>query len=277
MNNQYTEVSFKGVKFELGHSVKFDRDYETVTAILSKEELTAVDRMTLLNVYNPAYHKGGKIQGITSFDSSATNCGFCIRMRMAAALNPGHICGECYDYEQEHSFKGANVRNRHSLNMLIMQSVLFTREELATLDCTKINRINSSGDVPNTVYAINMLNIAHVNQFAKFAFWAKNVMAVQEAVEAVGKPQNMTLIQSSCRLNHPAKLAKFFDNVFSVYTNKEAVEEAIAAGSGECNGKKCADCGYKCYLNGWQPGQNIAEYLRTNKETRAKIEKAIGA
>lgn len=91
----------------------------------------------------------------------------------------------------------------------------------------------------------------------------------------MGKPQNMTLVQSSCILNKAVKLAKYFDMVFTVYTNKEAVAEAVASGSGECNGKKCRECGYKCYLNGWQNGQNVAEYLRVNKARRAEIEKAV--
>lgn len=269
-------IIYMNCEFTTGYSKKFDADLETVKSIFSKgiENLTHADRIKLLKIYNVAYHKSGKIEGITSYDSSATNCEFCKHCRKAAENNQNHICGNCYDYAQEHSYKGVNVRNRHSLNMLIMQTVLFTKEELAILDCTKIDRINSSGDTPNVTYAINMLNIAHVNQFAKFAYWAKNVVAVQQAVEAVGKPENMKLVQSSCILNKPVKLAKYFDYVFTVYTNKEDVAAAVAAGAGECNGKKCADCGYKCYLNGWKDGQNIAEYLRVTKEKRAQIEKA---
>lgn len=272
-----TIINYMGCEFTVGYSKTFDKDLETVRAILDKgiENLTKADKIRLLMTYKPAYHKGGKIEGITSYDSSATNCTFCQKCRKAAETDSSHICGSCYDFEQEHSFKGVNVRNRHSLNMLIMQSVEFTKEELELLDCSKIDRINSSGDTPNTTYAKNMLNIAWVNSHAHFAYWAKNILAVQKAVEEVGKPENMTLVQSSCRLNKPVKLAKYFDLVFTVYTNKEAVAEAIANGSGECNGKKCAECGFKCYLNGWNKGQNVAEYLRVTKAKRAEIEKAV--
>ena len=272
-----TKIEYRGCEFVIGKSKKFDKDFETVKAILDKgsENITAADRIKLLTIYHPAYHEGGKIEGITIFDSSATNCEFCKKCRHAAKSNPAHICGSCYDYEQEHSFKGVNVLNRHTLNMLIMQSVEFTREELSILDCTKIDRINSSGDTPNVTYAKNMLNIAFVNGHAKFAYWAKNIYAVQAAIKAVGKPENMTLVQSSCILNKTAKLAEGFDIVFTVYTNKDAVKAAIESGSGECNGKKCAECGYKCYLNGWNKGQNVAEYLRTTNEKRAEIEKAV--
>ena len=270
-------IKYMGIEFTTEYSKKFDKDLATVMEIFDKgiENLTHTDRVALLRVYRPAWHDGGKIEGITSYDSSATACAFCQKCRHAAEGNPEHICGACYDYAQEHSFKGVNVRNRHSLNMLIMQTVEFTREELELLECSKIDRINSSGDTPNVIYAVNMLNIAWVNQNAHFAYWAKNVVAVQKAVEKVGKPQNMTLVQSSCRLNKAVKLAKYFDLVFTVYTNKDAVAEAVANGSGECNGKKCRECGYKCYLNGWQNGQNVAEYLRVNKAQRAEIEKAV--
>lgn len=265
-------IKFMGIEFTTEKSRKFDSDLNKVMQILSKgiENLTVADRYTLLSIYNPAYHKSGKIEGITSFDSSATSCEFCQRCRQAAKKDASNICGYCYDYAQEHSFKGINVRNRHSLNMLIMQTVEFTEEELSTLDCTKIARINSSGDTPNTTYAINMLRIAKVNSHTRFAYWAKNTVAVIKAVEIVGKPDNMTLVQSSCRLNKAVKLAKYFDIVFTVYTDEDALTKAVANGSGECNGKKCRDCGYKCYLNGWQNGQNVAEYLRASKLQRAE-------
>lgn len=270
-------VKYRDCDFVLGKSKKFDKDFEAVRAILDKgiENLTAADRVKLITIYSPSYHEGGKIEGITSYDSSATNCAFCQQCRKAAEKDASHICGSCYDYAQEHSFKGVNVLNRHSLNMLIMMAVEFTEDELSVIDCTKVNRINSSGDTPNKTYALNMLRLAKVNSHARFAYWAKNVAAVSTAVKEVGKPSNMTLIQSSCKLNKAARKAECFDFVFTVYTSKEAVKEAVKNGGGECNGKKCRECGFKCYLNGWQNGQNIAEYLRTTKEKRAVIEAAI--
>lgn len=274
-NKETRKINYMNCEFTLGKSAKFDKDYETVTAILDKgiENITKADRIKLLAVYHPAWHDGGKIEGITSYDSTATNCGFCQQMRKYAETHTDCICHDCYDYEQEHSFKGVNVLNRHSLNMLIMMSVEFTDDELSILDCTKINRINSSGDVPNKTYAVNMLRLAKVNEHVKFAFWAKNITAVIQAVKEVGKPNNMTLVQSSPKRNKPVKRAMFFDYVFTVYDNADMVADAIQNGAGECNGKKCRDCGYKCYLNGWTEGQNIAELLRVSKARKAEIER----
>lgn len=267
------EIDICGKLYELvmNASAKFEKDFSTVKAILEKDVISATDRIALLSIYKSAYHESGKIEGITSFDSTATNCDFCKAMRKAAENNPKHICGYCYDYAQEHSFRGANIVNRHTLNMLIMSSVEFTKEELRLVNTSYINRVNSSGDTPNVTYAKNMLNIAYVNPGEKFAYWAKNKKAVIAACDELGKPGNMILIQSSVIIGKPEKLAKYFDYVFTVYATKEETENALANGACECNGKKCKACGYKCYFGAWESGANIAEFLRVNAETRKKI------
>lgn len=274
--NTIEKIGEKEFQLVLNASAKFEKDLETVKAILAKPEINAIDRFQLLTIYKAAFHNSGKIEGVTSFDSTATNCGFCQKMRKAAENNPAHICNYCYDFAQEHSFKGANVLNRHTLNMLIMSSVEFTVDELRMVSVTYINRVNSSGDTPNVIYAKNMLRIALANPAFKFAYWAKNTADVIAACDEIGKPANMTLIQSSPIIGKPAKLAKYFDVVFTVYATREDVDKAIAAGANECNGKKCKDCGYKCYLNGWKAGSNIAEYLRVDNATREKMSAAIG-
>lgn len=262
-------VTIRGKEYMFLHTektAKFEKDLFTVADILNKApaDLTPADRFQLLTVYRPAWHDGGKIEGITSFDSSATNCEFCQAMREAAKNNPLHICGYCYDYSQEHGYKGVNVLNRHSLNMLIMSSIEFTVEELRILNVSYINRVNSSGDVSNAVYAGNMIKLCFAFPSVRFAFWAKNTGAVIAACDKYGKPENVTLVQSSPIIGTPAKLAKYFDFVFTVYLTREDVENAVAAGAGECNGKKCKACGYSCYLDGWKNAGvvNVAEYLR---------------
>ena len=143
-----------------------------------------------------------------------------------------------------------------------MMSVEFSVEELKMLPVTAIIRVNSSGDTPNQIYAENMLKLCYAFPHAKIGYWAKNIIPIIKACDKLGKPENLTLIQSSCCISKPAKIAKYFDCVFTVYANREETENAIAAGAGECNGKKCRECGYKCYLNGWKDKTNIAELLR---------------
>ena len=136
MAKQYKEIEkfgfiFKVEVLENGKPGKFEKDLIKAAAILEKpaDKITAADHYILLNIYNVAFHEGGKIEGVYSLDSSATHCTFCEKMRKAAMYNPDIICGKCYDYTQEHSFKGLNVWNRQTLNMLIMSRIEFTIEE----------------------------------------------------------------------------------------------------------------------------------------------------
>ena len=270
------EYSFKGYTFLVNPAKdkKFPAELKKVVCILEKgiDNLTSVDRMQLLNLYNVAYHTSGKIEGIVSLDSSATASEFCKAMRKAAENNPAHICGMCYDYAQEHSFKGRNVRNRHALNLLIMSTVEFTKEELAILPGGILVRINSSGDTENIIYARNMIKYAFSHPYGRVGYWAKNIIPIIRACDELGKPENLVLIQSSPIIGKVVPLAKYFDYVFAVFATKEDVEEALKNGACECNGRKCKACGYSCYSGAWPKKAIIAEYLRgVDNKTRKAI------
>lgn len=274
------EYSYNGYIFLVDPSKdkKFPVEMKEVVSILEKgiDNLTSVDKMRLLNLYSVAYHDSGKIEGIFSLDSSATASEFCKAMRKAAENNPAHICGMCYDYAQEHSFKGRNVRNRHTLNFLIMASVEFTREELATLPGGLLNRINSSGDTENIIYARNMINYAFSHQYGRVGYWTKNILPVIRACDELGKPDNLVLIQSSPIIGEVVPLAKYFDYVFVVFATKEDIEDALKNGACECNGRKCKACGYSCYNALWPKNSVIAEYLRgADNKTRQAISELV--
>lgn len=240
---------------------KYERDLAIVDAILSKkpEDITPAERLQLLSIYQVSYHDTGKIEGTFSCDSSCHGCDFCQKMRKAAETDPSIICGRCYDAAQE-SYR-TNVRNRHSLNLRIMKTVSFTVAELACLPSGMIDRINSSGDIDNVVQAGNMVKYAIAHPAAHVGLWSKNHPAVAAAMDQYGKPENMVYIASSPRINVRGQLPKYADYTFTVY-DKDHIAAAIAAGSMECNGKKCISCGYKCYFQTWPEGADIAELLR---------------
>ena len=275
--NENRIIEIKGKNYKYIHNektAKFEKELFEVKAIIEKEELTTADKYRLLAIYRPSYHETGKIEGVTSYDSTATNCEFCELMRKAAEQQKLHICGYCYDYAQEHGFKGVNVLNRHTLNMIIMSCVEFEIEELKVLNASYINRVNSSGDVPNVTYARNMIKLGYAFSSLRFAFWAKNTFAVKQACKELGKPKNMILVQSSCIIGYVPKLEEYFDFVFVVFLTKEAIEEALKSKKcGECNGKKCKACGYKCYTGAWtEEGVNVVcEFLRVTKEKREEL------
>ena len=247
-----------------GKPGKIEKDLMLIAPIIEKAqagaELTTAERLTLIRVYNVSYHDSGKIAGIFSLDSTATNCSFCEKMRELAKINPDMVCAHCYDKEQE-SYR-SSVLNRHTLNMLIMATVEFTVDELALIPVYGLVRINSSGDAPNDIYAANMVKFAIAHKDCRVSAWTKNALAYIRACNKYGKPGNMILIFSSYCVNKAMRLPKYFDYVFTVYSDADAVAAALAGGACECNGKKCADCGYKCYTGAWTAGANIAELLR---------------
>ena len=248
---------------------KYENDLATVNAILAKPELTSADHMQLLAIYSVSFHDSGKIEGCCSCDSSCHNCAFCQKMIEHAANNPLVICGYCYDNAQETRWK--NTEKRHGLNMRILSSVDFTLEELATLPITAICRFNSSGDVPNKTYARNCIKIAMSHPYAKTALWAKNVPDCEKAFDELGKPANMIFVQSSLLIGIACKRSRYADYTFTVYPDEQTTQAAISSGARECNGKKCRECGYKCYMGTWEKGTNIAELLRVHAKTRAAI------
>ena len=248
-----------------------ERDEQIVNAILSKpiDQITATERYTLVNIVKVSYHDSGKIQGMFSIDSSCHGCEFCQHMRKCAESNPLHICGMCYDHAQEEYRE--NVRKRHALTMRILSSVEFTVEELSILPINGMCRFNSSGDLRNDTHARNYIRIAIGHPLVKFALWAKNVKSATVAFRELGKPENMVFIQSSPIIGLPCKRSEFADYTFTVYPDEATTEAAIASGSCACNGRKCAECGYKCYVGGWKNGANIAEFLRVSKVKRVEI------
>lgn len=271
---EIVKINYRGLNFFIDND-KIEKDLAVVMSILDKgaENLTAVDRFTLLNVYKTSYHESGKIEGVTSLDSTASNCEFCKAIRQANKDNDLCICNGCYDLQQESYRLGC--MSRHTLNMLIMMTIEFTVDELKMLTVTPIIRINSSGDTPNEIYARNMIKLAYAFPFAKVGYWTKNTSPIIKACDSLGKPSNLTLIQSSCMIGKPATKVKYFDYVFTVYPDKETTEKAIAAGASSCNGKKCKDCGYKCYFANHDGNGNIAEVLRGVSKAKVNAIKAL--
>lgn len=268
------EISFKGYKFIIPENDRnFEKELMAVIAILEKEVITETDKWTLIQSVPNSIHKTGKIAGAGSIDCSASNCEFCRKMRKAAETDATIICSLCYDYAQE-QYK-INALNRHSLTMLILESVRFSREQLQTVQFSFIERICSSGDTPNVVFAENVIDMIDLHPYAHVAWWAKNTAAVITAVDKLGKPSNLKLVQSAIRIDKSEPLKKYFNYLFLVSATKEKVKEYTANGCCECNGKKCQECGWKCYFGSWPDGSVIVEYLRCSKEKRQEIIAAI--
>ena len=83
----------------------------------------------------------------------------------------------------------------------------------------------------------------------------------------------------SMRINHVCAIPKWFDDVFVVAADKESVKRFLSLpNAGECNGKKCKECGFKCYTKAWEKGTVIVKYLRgVNPSVRKAIVAACKA
>lgn len=259
---------------------KIKADAEIALPLLQKAQiegsaaLTPDERLTLIRMIPCNLHNDGKIEGINSLDSSCAGCGFCQSMRQAAQSNPLLICGYCYDAAQE-SYR-IQMKERHILTMAILATVAFTIEELSLIPAGPLVRINSSGDTPNVIYAENMVRFALAHPDSAIGYWAKNIPAVEAAFDHLGKPANVRFIQSSPVIGKPAKRSRYADNLFTVYLTEADVQKALASGANECNGRKCKDCGYSCYLGGWESGTDIAELFRGSKAAVKTISEFVG-
>lgn len=260
---------------------KFLRDNAIVSEIIERGEFTQADKTTLLQILQVSYHDSGKIEGLSSIDGSAVNCEFCKGMQTAAETDPTIVCGGCYAKALDEYRVSAEAR--HWLNQRILSAVLFTVEELRNVYAPSLRvRFNSDGDFSGSVQAINSVRFCKAHPENRIAIWTKNLPAIRTAIEQEGKPANLKIVYSSCRLEEARvdlfELYPWIDYVFTVYATKEATKEAIANGANECNGRKCRECGFRCYDGTWQIHTNIAEYLRgVSKVKRAELVAAVQA
>ena len=134
----------------------------------------------------------------------------------------------------------------------------------------------------NQSHAQNLLRIAKAFPRASFGYFFKHADAVAAGLKAEGYttrdalPENIRFIQSSILIGIPARPVWFADAVFTVYATADAVAAAVAGGAHECNGKKCMDCGYMCYLMKRRAeALQIAEYLRCGAPARKIVIAAL--
>lgn len=208
-----------------------------------------------------AYHESGKIEGLFSLDTACTNNDYCPRMQ--GSEDPTIICRHCYTL----SMWQAAIFAHHIVGE-ILSGVDFTEEELSAVAIpAAMIRFNSDGELINETHAGNLLKLAKTHPLTNCALWTKRAEILNAAIIKHGKPDNMICGVSSVMINRPARVVyNWVDFVFTVYT-PAGMTEALRRGEHECNGKKCMECGFKCYKTHSEPGMPlyIAEALRKPK------------
>ena len=226
---------------------------ENLVHICGKEYAMRKSKFTVN--YSPVIvsdYMTGKMSGIPSISTSCLVNPIC-RARMA---DGDSICAHCFAAAtlERYSAAGVNAEsNFHLLNDLILP------EELLPVfkDTVEIVRIESFGDVGSVNHAINYLNICKKNPHVRFAWWSKNMGIVERAVELVGKPENVVLVESSEKLNRAKeRVREIVDKTFTVYDKKTIETEGIEI---NCGARCCLTC-QRCYRKGTEA--DIAEQLK---------------
>lgn len=180
----------------------------------------------------------GKMYGIPSISTSCLRNDLCL----ARMKNGASVCSHCFAETtvRRYTELGKNLEANFDL---LTTSVLPLSVLPRFKSNVRIARIESFGDVANVTQAINYINIIKVNPHVMFAWWSKNAKIVSAAIEQVGKPKNVILVESSEQLNHQREITDGFDKVFTVYDDNTIDTQKVNV---NCGARSCDTC-RRCY------------------------------
>ena len=191
-------------------------------------------------------YMSGKMEGIPSISTSCLVNPICIK-RMQDGES---VCAHCFAAAtmQRYSSAGQHAEN----NFYLLNAGIIPADLLPRFKNVAIVRIESFGDVASVTQAVNYINIAKVNPFITFAAWTKNASIWNAAIEQAGKPENLSLVYSSFKLNVPAAASEYFtkdgenhfDHVFTVYDG--ATCDFYGPAFVNCGARDCSTC-RRCY------------------------------
>lgn len=179
-----------------------------------------------------------KMEGMASLSTSPLCNKYC-EMRHA---NKTTICGHCFSEQMNARFK--NLREKLIRNTEFLTTYELKPEQIPFINRT-IFRLESFGDLNNTLQVKNYFTIANANPGTTFTLWTKNPWLIDEAMKTYGidKPDNFIIILSSILMNTPNESITygFIDKVFTVYDKEHAESVNI-----NCGARKCVEC-RRCY------------------------------
>lgn len=177
--------------------------------------------------------KDTKMQGLSSLNTSSLKNPFCKNM----SQNKDNICFSCY----------SNIYSKMRKNLeLVLQenSRLLSKTYDKKINFNdKIVRLDSFGELINRVHFKNLIKICLDNPKTSFTLWSKRKNIINHVFRSMRKPSNLILIYSNPLVNNEAKLPKYFNKTFNVYTKKYSIENNIKI---NCGKKICIECNI-CY------------------------------
>lgn len=202
--------------------------------------------MSMQKVWVTDHSKGTKLEGIQSINTSVVLNPICQKR----AQNPGSVCAKCY---AANLLKMRKTLAEHLVNNTEILTKPMTDIQIATVPVNSyFVRVESFGDVANVEQCKNYIRIAMAHPYQKFGAWTKNMGLWAKAFEEIGKPENLSMVISSPRVNERGKIEpkyrKWIDHRFTVWTKDEYKRRGFAGGCTACAGISCIEqCGCKCY------------------------------
>lgn len=221
----------------------------------------------LINSLHIVHHvntKGrkSKLNGINSISTCCLDNCYCLdRIK-----NNDSVCAHCYSATQQK--QQLALQDRNTINGIILKNIVipakYWKKYINPLDMSKYFRIESFGDVANKTQAINYIEFIKAFPRVHFAIWSKNVGIWHFAFADAGKPDNVSFVVSSNKLNKPElhymKTYDFINHVFTVYDKQFISDNNITI---NCGGRSCMECIKRhkaCYFTDTE--KEISEQLK---------------
>ena len=178
----------------------------------------------------------GKMDGIHCISTNNINNPTCQSRRNIK----GSVCEKCYAYNTARRYPSLKNNLDHNSEVL---SELINDKDLPIINDLYF-RLEAFGELINEYHAMNYINIAYKNPAVKFALYTKNIGILERAISIIGKPDNLTVVQSSLMINIPdATVSPVADHLFTVYSKPYVSMNDIQI---NCGAKQCITC-LKCY------------------------------
>jgi hypothetical protein len=200
--------------------------------------------------------KNSKMDGIGSISTSPLLNKNCSKNRKV----DGSVCQKCYS----HTYNKMRPSLREALkhNTRVLTERVLKNSELPLINAGFF-RLESFGDLNNSIQLENYCRLAEKNAHCQFSLWTKNSHLIEEYFSNSvfnPKPKNLKIICSSLILNEQADITTlpFVDKVFTVYTRDYIKEHGINI---NCGSKHCLSC-QRCYGK----KHNNMKYIREVKK-----------
>ena len=163
-----------------------------------------------------------KLNGINSLSTSCVDNCFC----EARMLNKDSVCAKCYASTQQKTQLA--LQDRNTINGIILRNIFipakYWKKYFNHADLSKFFRIESFGDVANKIQTANYIELCKAFPRVHFAAWTKNLNLWENTFDFSGKPENLSFIVSSNKVNQPelhhANNSQYINHVFTVYDKK---------------------------------------------------------